>query len=120
MLEELKSGGIDAARIEFVERCPRARYLASYQRIDLGLDTFPYNGHTTTLDAMWMGVPVITMIGNSPAGRAGWSQSNNLGLERLAAGSEADLARLAGELCEASQNCRGCARRCATGWRNRR
>ena len=75
------------------------RYLAYYQRIDLGLDTFPYNGHTTTLDSMWSGVPVITMIGDALAGRAGWSQLNNLGLQRLAAASGPDFVGLAAEVC---------------------
>ncbi len=74
--------------------------MAYYQRIDLGLDTTTYNGHTTSLDSMWMGVPVITLIGNSPAGRAGWSQMNNLGLERhYAALSEEDFVCLAVAAC---------------------
>ncbi|HEY5313356.1 MAG TPA: tetratricopeptide repeat protein [Pirellulales bacterium] len=98
VLEALQSGGVDPQRVEFVDRAPRARYLAYYHRIDLGLDTFPYNGHTTTLDSMWMGVPVITLIGDAPAGRAGWSQLNNLGLEHLAATSEAGFVRLACEM----------------------
>jgi predicted O-linked N-acetylglucosamine transferase (SPINDLY family) len=100
VVDTLGRGGIAANRIEFVDRAPRARYLAYYQRIDLGLDTIPYNGHTTTLDSLWMGVPVITLIGNSPAGRAGWSQLNNLGLQRqYAAAAEEDFARLAAASC---------------------
>lgn len=99
VLETLRIGGVDPQRVEFVDRASRSRYLAYYHCIDLGLDTFPYNGHTTTLDSMWMGVPVITLVGDAPAGRAGWSQLNNLGLEQLAATSEAGFVRLAGEVC---------------------
>ena len=77
--------GVYADRIEFVELQPRQQYLQTYNRIDVCLDTLPYNGHTTSLDAYWMGVPVVTLVGNSVAGRAGWSQLTNLGLTELAA-----------------------------------
>ena len=43
------------------------------------LDTYPYNGHTTSLDALWMGVPVVSLAGESAVSRAGWSQLSNLG-----------------------------------------
>jgi predicted O-linked N-acetylglucosamine transferase (SPINDLY family) len=58
--------------------------LKLYQNIDIGLDSFPYNGHTTSLDSLWMGVPVVTLIGQTPVSRAGWSQLSNLGLTELA------------------------------------
>ena len=67
---------------------PRAHYLRTYHEIDIGLDTFPYNGHTTSLDAFWMGVPVATAIGKTPAARAGYSLLSNLGLSELAAANE--------------------------------
>ena len=76
---------VAAERVEFVDYQPRAQYLQTYQRIDLCLDTLPYNGHTTSLDAYWMGVPVVTQVGHTIVGRAGWSQLNNLGLTELAA-----------------------------------
>jgi predicted O-linked N-acetylglucosamine transferase (SPINDLY family) len=66
--------------------------------VDLGLDTFPYNGHTTSLDAFWMGVPVVTRLGGTVVGRAGWSQLCNLGLPELAATSDEDFIRIAAEL----------------------
>lgn len=91
----LKAEGIEGDRVEFVERRPRSHYLALYHRIDLGLDTIPYNGHTTTLDSLWMGVPVLTLVGETPAGRAGWSQLCNLGLKHLAATSERDYIKIA-------------------------
>jgi len=75
--------GIDPARIEFIDRQSRDDYLRTYHRIDIGLDTFPYNGHTTTLDAMWMGIPVVSRYGQAAVSRAGLSQSTNLGLTDL-------------------------------------
>ena len=77
--------GVGAERIDFVPYQPRQQYLQTYHRIDLCLDTLPYNGHTTSLDAYWMGVPVVTQVGHTIVGRAGWSQLNNLGLPELAA-----------------------------------
>ncbi|WP_322057785.1 tetratricopeptide repeat protein [Paraburkholderia sp. J63] len=99
--------GIDRARVRFVAFQPRDAYLRTYHEIDLALDTLPYNGHTTSLDAMWMGVPVVTRVGATCAGRAGLSQLANLGLDDLAAFSDDafvrtvvdlsnDLPRLAG------------------------
>jgi predicted O-linked N-acetylglucosamine transferase (SPINDLY family) len=63
------------------------------------LDTFPYNGHTTSLEALWMGVPVITLPGDAPVARAGLSQLMNLGLPELIARNSDDYVRIAAELC---------------------
>jgi protein O-GlcNAc transferase len=87
--------GIDAERLEFCSRKRRFEYLSLYHQVDLMLDTFPYNGHSTTLDALWMGVPVITLVGSTVVGRAGLSQLTNLGLEELAARTPDDYVRLA-------------------------
>jgi protein O-GlcNAc transferase len=76
--------GVEGSRVEFVSRRPRREYLELYHRIDIGLDTLPYNGHTTSLDAMWMGVPVVTLVGKGPLGRAGLSQLSNVGMGELA------------------------------------
>jgi len=98
----LQTRGIDPDRIEFLEFQPRSDYLRVYQRIDIGLDTVPYNGHTTSLDSFWMGVPVITRIGPTVVGRAGWSQLNNLDLKDLAAENDEQFKQivldLAGDL----------------------
>jgi predicted O-linked N-acetylglucosamine transferase (SPINDLY family) len=72
-------------RIDFVTKMPRLEYLATYHKIDIALDTYPYNGHTTSLDAFWMGVPVITLFGEPVVSRGTLSQLTNLGLTELAA-----------------------------------
>jgi predicted O-linked N-acetylglucosamine transferase (SPINDLY family) len=89
-------------RVEFVERQGWERYMRTYQRIDIGLDPFPYGGGITTCDAMWMGVPVISLSGETPVGRGGRSILNNVGLGDLVADGRdeyVDLAvKLAGDL----------------------
>jgi len=95
VLDLLAEGGVEAARVEFAPFQPRLDYLALHRRVDLGLDTFPYNGHTTSLDAFWMGVPVVTRLGGTVVGRAGWSQLCNLDLRELAAGTDPDFVRIA-------------------------
>jgi predicted O-linked N-acetylglucosamine transferase (SPINDLY family) len=81
----LARNGIDPARVKLTEHQPRQLYLQLYHQIDIALDTLPYNGHTTSLDALWMGVPVITQVGPTVVGRAGLSQLTNLGLTDLIA-----------------------------------
>jgi protein O-GlcNAc transferase len=98
VLQRLGSHGIDADRIEFVGRQGRARYLNELHRIDLCLDTFPCNGHTTSLDSLWMGVPVVSRVGPTAMGRAGWSQLSNLGLTELAAWSDEEFVKTAVDL----------------------
>jgi predicted O-linked N-acetylglucosamine transferase (SPINDLY family) len=95
LLARLTAQGIDTRRVRCVPFRPRAEYLRTYHEIDLALDTFPYNGHTTSLDALWMGVPVVTRVGTTPAGRGGLSQLSNLGLQALAAESDDEFVRIA-------------------------
>jgi protein O-GlcNAc transferase len=90
LLQRLDEQGIQAERVSFVPYRARALYLRSYHDIDIGLDTFPYNGHTTSLDSFWMGVPTITRVGSTCVGRATLSQLFHLGLVELAADSDAD------------------------------
>jgi protein O-GlcNAc transferase len=88
--------GVDQSRIEFVEFLPRNKYLETYRRIDVCLDTFPVNGHTTSLDALWMGVPIVSMTGRAAIARAGVSQNMNLGLaNELVGGSQDEFVSLA-------------------------
>ena len=90
--------GVHATRIEFVKRLSRSAYLATYNEIDIGLDTFPYNGGATSLDAFWMGVPVVTLKGEVPMGRAGYSIAMNLGLGELAASTHDEYVQIAAGL----------------------
>jgi predicted O-linked N-acetylglucosamine transferase (SPINDLY family) len=104
-LEQLQREGIAKDRVTFVASQPRAQYLEIYHHIDVGLDSFPYNGHTTSLDSFWMGVPVVTLVGQTAVGRAGACQLRNLGLPEwiaatpeqfvtIAVAAAGDLARL--------------------------
>jgi protein O-GlcNAc transferase len=85
----LAAQGIGADRLSFVPFQRRDEYLRTYHQIDFGLDTFPYNGHTTSLDSFWMGVPVVTRVGKTCVGRAGLSQLFHLDLLRLAGETDA-------------------------------
>jgi len=106
----LESLGIAPERAESVNRLPLAEYLALHHRADLLLDTFPFNGLTTTLVAAWMGVPVVTLAGSSTPGRAGAALLNEIGLSHLIATSPADYVAKA---VSAAGDLRGIA-----GWRN--
>ena len=101
-MQRLAAHGVDAARIGFVPYRQRAEYLRSYHDIDIGLDTFPYNGHTTSLDSLWMGVPTLTKVGETCVGRGGLSQLFQLELLEFAAESDlgvvAAATALAGDL----------------------
>jgi predicted O-linked N-acetylglucosamine transferase (SPINDLY family) len=81
----LEQAGIGADRVVFAAKVGRAEYFERYQTLDIALDPFPYNGHTSTLDALWMGVPVITLAGRTAVGRGGVSILTNAGLNALIA-----------------------------------
>lgn len=94
--------GVDPGRLAFGGRVSRREYLERYHGIDIMLDTFPFAGGTTSLDAAWMGVPVVTLAGGPTLQRAGVCVAMNLGLPELVARSEEELvaraAALAGDL----------------------
>jgi predicted O-linked N-acetylglucosamine transferase (SPINDLY family) len=80
-----RARGIDAdARVTMLnhERS-KGQHLRLYKRVDLALDTFPYNGTTTTCEALWMGAPVVALTGGSHAGRVGASLLSRVGLDEL-------------------------------------
>jgi predicted O-linked N-acetylglucosamine transferase (SPINDLY family) len=77
-------------RVAFFPRLPINEYLARYSEIDIALDTFPCAGGTTTLDALWMGVPVISLAGERPFSRGGASILGNAGLPECLAKSRED------------------------------
>ena len=77
--------------IQFIGKVPEFKeHLNNYNNIDLALDTFPYNGVTTSFEAVWMGVPVITMAGYNFNSRCGESINKNLNMEQLIAKDEDD------------------------------
>ena len=85
LLERFASSGIEANRLTVVARQSLPDYFATYNQIDIALDPFPYNGGTTTLDALWMGVPVIALAGRLPLARAGASILRNIKADHLIA-----------------------------------
>ena len=87
--------GVASDRVELVYRLPAGEYLEAYQPIDLGLDPFPYNGGVTTCDALWMGLPVLSVAGRDARSRRGVSVLTNLGLPEFVADSPEKLVELA-------------------------
>ena len=75
-----------------------AAHLKSYARVDLALDTFPYVGATTTCEALWMGVPVVTLAGSMHVGRVGVSLLSQVGLGDLVAADRDEFVRIASDL----------------------
>ncbi len=98
IVEALERSGIERGRVEFLALRGRREYLEAYARMDVCLDTSPCCGATTSLDAFWMGVPVVTLAGQTPPGRAGLSIATNLGLPELVARTEDDYVRIAAGL----------------------
>ncbi|MGD0138959.1 MAG: tetratricopeptide repeat protein [Tepidisphaeraceae bacterium] len=90
--------GIAPERIELHDKTSYESYFLLYHDADIALDPFPYNGGTTTLDALYMGLPVITLAGSSGMSRAGVSILSNAGLADLIAPSPDDYLRLAVDL----------------------
>ncbi|MGB8167555.1 MAG: hypothetical protein WCF18_08685, partial [Chthoniobacteraceae bacterium] len=87
--------GIEAHRLEFVSRtATRAEFLQRFDRIDLALETSPYNGGTTTCEALWMGVPVPSFPGPTAISRLGLSILSSVGLPELVAKSREDYVPL--------------------------
>ncbi len=106
-LRLFQSEGVRKNRVRFFDMLSLAQYFRLHHAIDIALDSFPYPGGTTTCDALWMGVPTISLVGKLPFMRSGLSILSNAGLPELAVDSQrryletavalaGDLPRLAG------------------------
>ncbi len=94
--KEAQARGINPVRLVFARRLPASEdHLARHHLADLFLDTLPYNAHTTASDALWMGLPVLTSLGQTFAGRAAASMLNAIGLPELVTRSVEDYEALA-------------------------
>jgi len=100
----LSREGIDPERVSFAGRVPLRDYLELHHRIDIALDPFPFGGGRTTCDALWMGVPVVSLRGMTAVGRGGASILSNVGMPELVAKSPEEYVRMAADLArDASQ-----------------
>lgn len=81
LIEWFTQRGITQDRLSIHDRCGMGAYLSLHHQVDICLDTFPYNGGTTTLHALWMGVPTLTLAGNTVAGRPGACILGHVGLD---------------------------------------
>ena len=90
-LDRFVEHGLEAERLQLVGRTPTLEeHLDLYNRVDIALDTFPYNGTTTTCEALWMGVPVVSQSGDVHASRVGLSLLSSVGLDDLVADNAED------------------------------
>jgi protein O-GlcNAc transferase len=101
VLERLTRLGVEAERVELRGwEGEVGGQLVLYGQMDIGLDTYPYNGGTTTCEALWMGVPVVTLAGATHASRMGASLLKAAGLGQLVARSAEHYVRIAQELAQ--------------------
>ena len=99
VLARLEAGGIDPARVETLAyTATNADHFALYGRVHVALDTTPYNGTTTTCEALWMGVPVVTLEGDRHAARVGTSLLRAAGCDKWIAHSPKQFAEIAAGL----------------------
>jgi predicted O-linked N-acetylglucosamine transferase (SPINDLY family) len=94
-LGRIRACGIDPGRVELVGAMPRGDYLAAHAEVDFLLDTFPYPGGTTTCEALWMGVPTVSLAGGTMLARQGASLLNAAGLSGWVADTPDDYVALA-------------------------
>ena len=91
--------GVASDRVHCVERMPRAAYYGFLAALDIALDAFPYNGGTTTAEALWMGVPVVSLAGRHGSARSGASLLAAVGLDELVAQTPRDYVEICVRLC---------------------
>jgi predicted O-linked N-acetylglucosamine transferase (SPINDLY family) len=95
---EAAARGVDGHRVVFSRRIPLADHLARHRCADLFLDTLPYNAHTTASDALWAGLPVLTLTGNAFAGRVATSLLQAMGMSDLVTDTARDYEQRAVDL----------------------
>jgi len=98
LIKEALARGIDSSRLVFAERLPISEHLARHDLADLFLDTLPYNAHTTCSDALWAGLPVLTLMGHTFPGRVSSSLLCAIGLSELVTHTQEEYEALAIEL----------------------
>ena len=89
--KRLETLGVEPERIQFVGQLSHYAYLSQIGEVDLILDTYPFNGCVTTMEALWMGVPVVTLRGDTFVSRMGYAILRRLGLDRFVADDEQDF-----------------------------
>ena len=101
-IDRFEKNGVSSDRIEIIGWVSKSEHLEIYGRVDIALDTYPYHGTTTTCEALWMGVPVVSLIGEHHVSRVGLSLLNRVNLRYLAANNAqeyiASVVRLAGDI----------------------
>jgi predicted O-linked N-acetylglucosamine transferase (SPINDLY family) len=95
LFDQFAANGIAAERLCLETASPRDEYLATYNRVDIALDPMPFGGGTTTAEALWMGVPVVTLRGETWVGRMGESILSTIGLAQLVAANSDDYVETA-------------------------
>jgi predicted O-linked N-acetylglucosamine transferase (SPINDLY family) len=96
--KKFEAKGISADRVDFQAHVPWPEYVQTYGRIDIGLDPFPWGGGITTCDTLWMGVPVVSLLGRTAVGRGGASVLGNIGLGKLVGKTPEEYMKIAVEL----------------------
>ena len=121
-LDRLAQRGVAAARVELVAQLPESNaHLALYNRIDIALDPFPYNGTTTTCEALWMGVPVVALRGDRHAGRVVGKPAHCNRYGRISSPIRPRRTSTLQRSWPATPRaCVSCAGRCGRAWRGRR
>jgi protein O-GlcNAc transferase len=95
-----EAAGLPVHRLEMIGYSPPHEHMAFYARVDIGLDTYPYHGTTTTCEALWMGVPTVTLCGKVHAARVGASLLGVIGLGELVARTPDEFVRTATRLAQ--------------------
>lgn len=98
LIQEFERRRVEASRIEFLGHVPRSQYFQLFHQFDIFLDTFPYSGHTTTIDALWMGVPVVSLAGQTAVSRGSLSILSEIGHPQLVGFNSAQYVQIATQL----------------------